>query len=68
MPKWMDAVEDFTPAKSAGLGVVVNVVNPKNLILIIGVKLIGDATSGSSVLTQRATRSPSCRSRPRAAG
>ena len=36
MPKWMDAVEGFTPAKSAGLGVVVSVVNPKNLILIIG--------------------------------
>jgi threonine/homoserine/homoserine lactone efflux protein len=26
----------LTPAKSAGLGVVVSVVNPKNLILIIG--------------------------------
>jgi len=36
MPKWMDAVEGFTPAKSAGLGVVVSVVNPKNLILVIG--------------------------------
>jgi threonine/homoserine/homoserine lactone efflux protein len=36
MPKWMDAVEEFTPVKSAGLGVVVSVVNPKNLILIIG--------------------------------
>jgi Sap, sulfolipid-1-addressing protein len=36
MPKWMDAVEGFTPAKSAGLGVVVSVVNPKNLILIVG--------------------------------
>jgi hypothetical protein len=36
MPKWMNAVEGFTPVKSAGLGVVVSVVNPKNLILIIG--------------------------------
>ena len=36
MPKWMDAVEGFTPAKSAGLGVLVSVVNPKNLILIVG--------------------------------
>lgn len=36
MPKWMDAVEGFTPAKSAGLGVIVSVVNPKNLILIVG--------------------------------
>ena len=36
MPRWMDAVEGFTPVKSAGLGVVVSVVNPKNLILIVG--------------------------------
>ena len=36
MPKWMGSVEGFTPAKSAGLGVVVSVVNPKNLILIVG--------------------------------
>ncbi len=36
MPKWMDAIEGFTPAKSAGLGVLVSVVNPKNLILIVG--------------------------------
>ena len=36
MPKWMSSVEGFTPLKSAGLGVVVSVVNPKNLILIIG--------------------------------
>ena len=36
MPKWMNSVEGFTPAKSAGLGVIVAVVNPKNLILIIG--------------------------------
>ena len=36
MPKWMSSVEGFTPAKSAGLGVIVSVVNPKNLILIVG--------------------------------
>jgi threonine/homoserine/homoserine lactone efflux protein len=36
MPKWMSSVEGFTPVKSAGLGVVVSVVNPKNLILIVG--------------------------------
>ena len=36
MPKWMDAVEGFTPVKSAGLGALVSVVNPKNLILIVG--------------------------------
>ena len=36
MPKWMDAIEEFTPVKSAGLGVLVSVVNPKNLILMVG--------------------------------
>ena len=36
MPKWMGSIEGFTPLKSAGLGVVVSVVNPKNLILMIG--------------------------------
>ena len=36
MPKWMSSVEGFTPLKSAGLGVIVSVVNPKNLILVIG--------------------------------
>ena len=36
MPKWMSSIEGFTPVKSAGLGALVSVVNPKNLILIIG--------------------------------
>ena len=36
MPKWMSSIEGFTPVKSAGLGAIVSVVNPKNLILIIG--------------------------------
>ncbi len=34
-PKWMDAVDHFTPAKAAGTGVVLSAVNPKNLILIV---------------------------------
>jgi hypothetical protein len=29
MPKWMDTVEGFTPAKSAGLGVLVSVGTPR---------------------------------------
>jgi hypothetical protein len=33
MPKWMTAVDDFTPLRAAGLGVVLSAVNPKNLIL-----------------------------------
>jgi threonine/homoserine/homoserine lactone efflux protein len=34
-PKWMDAVDDFTPAKAVGTGVVLSALNPKNLILTI---------------------------------
>ena len=56
MPKWMDAVEGFTPAKSAGLGVVVSVVNPKNLILIIG---------GATAIRRPMCREPTRRSRGR---
>jgi hypothetical protein len=36
MPKWMSALDTFTPVKSSGLGVVLSAVNPKNLVLIIG--------------------------------
>jgi threonine/homoserine/homoserine lactone efflux protein len=35
MPKWMASVDDFTALKSAGLGVVLSAVNPKNLILAL---------------------------------
>jgi threonine/homoserine/homoserine lactone efflux protein len=35
MPKWMDAVDHFTPLKSAGMGVALSAVNPKNLILAL---------------------------------
>lgn len=33
-PTWMGAVGAFTPAKAAGLGVVLAAVNPKNLLLV----------------------------------
>jgi threonine/homoserine/homoserine lactone efflux protein len=36
MPKWMNAIDEFTPFKSATFGVIVSVINPKNLILILG--------------------------------
>lgn len=35
MPKWVDAVDHFTPLKSAGMGVVLSAVNPKNLLLAL---------------------------------
>jgi hypothetical protein len=35
-PKWMGAIEGFTPAKAAGAGAVLAAANPKNLLLAIG--------------------------------
>ncbi|MFI2489041.1 GAP family protein [Promicromonospora kroppenstedtii] len=34
-PGWMAAIEGFTPARSAGLAVLLGVVNPKNLLLVV---------------------------------
>ena len=36
LPKWLQAIESITPVKSAGLGVALATINPKNLLLIIG--------------------------------
>jgi len=35
-PKWMGAIDAFTPVKAAGAGIVLSSVNPKNLIFIVG--------------------------------
>ena len=35
-PKWMGALDNFTPPKAAGAGVLLGTVNPKNLLFIIG--------------------------------
>jgi threonine/homoserine/homoserine lactone efflux protein len=35
-PKWMGALDDFTPVKAAIAGVALSVANPKNLLLILG--------------------------------
>jgi threonine/homoserine/homoserine lactone efflux protein len=34
-PKWMGALDRFTPVKAAGAGVVLSALNPKNLLLAI---------------------------------
>jgi threonine/homoserine/homoserine lactone efflux protein len=34
-PKWMGALEAFTPPKAAGAGVVLSALNPKNLLLAV---------------------------------
>jgi len=36
LPKWLQAIEAITPVKSAGLGLVLSALNPKNLLLIVG--------------------------------
>jgi threonine/homoserine/homoserine lactone efflux protein len=36
MPKWMASVESISPVKAMGLAIVLSVVNPKNLVLILG--------------------------------
>ena len=45
MPKWMTAVDHFTPVKAAGMGVVLSAVNPKNLILALSATATIGATS-----------------------
>ncbi|MET0627980.1 MAG: GAP family protein [Acidimicrobiia bacterium] len=36
MPKWMAAIDSFSPVKALGAGVVLAAVNPKNLLLAVG--------------------------------
>jgi threonine/homoserine/homoserine lactone efflux protein len=36
LPGWMKKIDTFTPPKSAGMGVLLSAVNPKNLLLIVG--------------------------------
>ena len=35
MPKWMGAIDAFTPVKSAGAGALLSGLNPKNLLFAI---------------------------------
>ncbi|MER8046745.1 GAP family protein [Streptomyces sp. NPDC094032] len=46
-PKWMRAIDRFTPVKAAGLAVVLVAANPKNLVLAIG-GAVSIATSDAS--------------------
>jgi threonine/homoserine/homoserine lactone efflux protein len=36
MPKWMNALDGFTPAKAGGMAILLSALNPKNLVFIIG--------------------------------
>lgn len=53
VPKWMDAVSSFTAVKAAGLAVALGVVNPKNLVFLVGgataVAQSGASSSGQAV-------------------
>jgi len=35
-PKWMGAIDSFTPVKSLGAGIALSAANPKNLLLAVG--------------------------------
>jgi hypothetical protein len=44
MPKWMGALEAFTPVKAAGAGALLSALNPKNLLLsVAGAVVIAQA-------------------------
>lgn len=53
LPAWMKTVDTFTPARSAGMGVVLSAVNPKNLLLVVGaaaaIAQTGASTGGQAV-------------------
>ncbi len=54
LPKWMATIDSVTPVKALGLGVLLAVVNPKNLLLCgtAGVAVGGgDLSTGQSVVT-----------------
>jgi threonine/homoserine/homoserine lactone efflux protein len=36
LPQWMQAIDRFTPARSAAIAVALSAVNPKNLLLTVG--------------------------------
>jgi threonine/homoserine/homoserine lactone efflux protein len=46
-PRWMGAIDAFTPLKALGSGVALSVANPKNLLVIIGAAA-ADAETGIS--------------------
>ncbi len=52
-PKWMQAIDEFTFVKAAGLGLLLSAVNPKNLLLGVSAGVaIGTAglSSGNAVV------------------
>lgn len=54
MPKWMSAVDSFSPVKAFGLAVVLCALNPKNLILAIGAAALVGQNAGTVYSTSDA--------------
>jgi threonine/homoserine/homoserine lactone efflux protein len=48
LPKWMQAIDGFSPAKAFGLAVVLSAVNPKNLLLTVAAAAAIAATGVSA--------------------
>jgi threonine/homoserine/homoserine lactone efflux protein len=56
VPTWMAAIDQFTPPRSAGLGVLLGAVNPKNLLLVVsGGTAIAAAAPGDTGAAAAAT-------------
>lgn len=51
LPTWMKTIDTFTPAKSAGMAVLLSAVNPKNLLLVVGAGA-AIAQTGASAASQ----------------
>jgi threonine/homoserine/homoserine lactone efflux protein len=49
LPKWMKTIDTFTPGRSVAMGVVLSVVNPKNLLLVVGAAAAIAQTGASTV-------------------
>ena len=55
-PKWMAAIDGFTPVKAAGLSALLADVNPKNLLLVVsGGAAIATGAAGSTSAKVTAT-------------
>jgi hypothetical protein len=53
LPKWLTTIEDITPPKAGGLGLLLSAANPKNLILLVGGGVAiaqGATTTGNKVV------------------
>jgi threonine/homoserine/homoserine lactone efflux protein len=53
LPKWMRAIDTFTPGRSVAMGVALSAINPKNLLLTVGAAA-AIAQTGASTGSQAA--------------